>query len=180
MIFRETPIAGVVEIGAEPHADARGLFARLYCPEEFAAAGIAFTPMQVNLSTNLRRHTLRGLHYQNPPHAEAKLVRCIAGRVWDVAVDLRPGPGRGRWHAVELDAERMNAVFLPEGIAHGFLTLSEGAQVLYQMGRLHAPGQGRGVRWDDPDLAIGWPAAPEAISEADRGWPGLRETLGEG
>jgi dTDP-4-dehydrorhamnose 3,5-epimerase len=177
MIFSETPIPGVFEIGAQPHSDARGIFARLYCPEEFAHAGIAFTSTQVNLSTNLRRHTLRGLHFQSPPHAEAKLVRCIAGTVWDVAVDLRPGPGQGRWHAVELDAERMNAVFLPDGIAHGFLTLTDGAQVLYQMGRLHEPGHGRGIRWDDPDLAIAWPGDPEVISDADRAWPGFCEAI---
>lgn len=180
MIFAETPLPGVFEIDARPHRDDRGLFARLYCPEEFARAGIAFSSTQVNLSTNARRHTLRGLHYQDPPHAEAKLVRCIAGRVWDVAVDLRPGRGRGRWHAVELDAARMNAVFLPEGIAHGFLTLTDDAQLLYQMGRPHAPGRGRGIRWDDPDLAIAWPSGPAVISEADRGWPGFREAVDDG
>ncbi len=171
MIFRPTPIPGVVEIEAEPHRDDRGAFARLYCPQEFAAAGIDFTPVQVNLSTNARAHTLRGLHYQAPPHAEAKLVRAVSGRVWDVAVDLRPGAGQGRWHAIELDAARMNAVFLPEGVAHGFLTLTDGAEVLYQMGRLFVPGHGCGIRWDDPDLAIGWPAAPSVISDVDRTWP---------
>ena len=175
MNFRATPIPGVVEIEADPHKDERGAFVRLYCPEEFAQAGIDFTPTQVNLSTNARALTLRGLHYQVPPHAEAKLVRAVAGRVWDVAVDLRPGAGRGQWHAVELDAARMNAVFLPEGVAHGFLTLTEGAAVLYQMGRLFVPGHGRGIRWDDPDLAIAWPAAPCVISRADRAWPLWRE-----
>ena len=175
MIFAETPLPGVIEIAAEPHRDARGAFARFYCPEEFATAGITFAPTQVNLSTNTSRHTLRGLHYQDPPHAEAKLVRCIRGRVWDVAVDLRPGPGLGRWHGIELSAAAMNAVFLPEGVAHGFLTLTEGAELLYQMGRNFVPGQARGIRWDDPDLAISWPAPPAVMSEADRAWPGLRE-----
>lgn len=180
MIFRQTPLRGVVEVEAAPNHDDRGAFARLYCPAEFAEAGIAFAPSQVNLSTNTRALTLRGLHYQEPPYAEAKLVRAVAGRVWDVAVDLRPGPGRGRWHAVELDAGRMNAVFLPEGVAHGFLTLTEGAAVLYQMGRMFEPGHGRGIRWDDPDLAIAWPAAPAVISEADRSWPLWREVAGGG
>lgn len=178
MRFDETPLPGVFEIAATPHSDARGLFVRLYCPDEMAGAGIAFTSTQINLSTNTRRFTLRGLHFQPAPHAEAKLVRCIAGTVWDVAVDLRPGPGQGRWHAVELDARRMNAIFLPEGIAHGFLTLTDGAEVLYQMGRPHLAGQARGIRWDDADLAIAWPAAPEIISEADCAWPGFREALG--
>ncbi len=173
MKFRETPLEGVVEIEAEPHLDDRGGFARLYCPNEFEAAGIRFEPTQVNLSTNDVRHVLRGLHYQNEPYAEAKLVRCIRGRVWDVAVDLTTG----LWHAVELDAERMNAVFLPEGVAHGFLTLTEKADVLYQMGRDHVPGQARGIRWDDPDLGIDWPASPELMSDTDRGWPFWRDVV---
>lgn len=175
MNFAATPIPGVVEITASPHRDARGSFARLYCPEEFAAAGIAFAPGQINLSTNPQRHTLRGLHFQHPPHAEAKLVRAVAGQVWDVAVDLRPGSGFGRWHSVLLDAAAMNAVFLPEGVAHGFLTLSAGAEVLYQMGRPHVPGKAAGLRWDDPALGIDWPAAPLVIGDADRGWPLLAD-----
>ena len=171
MKFLETPLAGVVEIEAEPHLDDRGGFARLYCPNEFEAAGINFRPTQVNLSTNCGRHLLRGLHYQNEPHAEAKLVRCTMGRIWDVAVDLTTGC----WHAVELSAEKMNAVFLPEGVAHGFLTLTANAHVLYQMGRDHVPGQARGIRWDDPDLGIDWPASPEMMSDADREWPRWRD-----
>ena len=179
MILSGTPLPGVFEVAANPHRDDRGAFARLYCPEVFAAQGIDFTSTQINLSTNLRANTLRGLHFQRPPHAEAKLVRCVAGKVWDVAVDLRPGPTLGHWHGVTLDAELMNAVFLPEGVAHGFLTLTENAQVLYQMGRPYQPGQARGIRWDDPDLAIDWPAAPATMSEADTTWPLWREVLPE-
>lgn len=175
MNFSATPIPGVVEIATSPHHDPRGSFARLYCPDEFAAAGIAFTTSQINLSANPLRHTLRGLHFQHPPDAEAKLVRAVVGQVWDVAVDLRPGPGFGRWHAVVLDAAAMNAVFLPEGVAHGFLTLSDGAQVLYQMGSRHVPGKAAGLRWDDPALGINWPAAPALIGDADRGWPLLAD-----
>lgn len=180
MQFEETGLPGVWHIEAEPHGDDRGLFARLYCPQEFAAAGIDFTPRQVNLSTNAERHTLRGLHFQKPPHAEAKLVRVVRGRCWDVAVDLRPGPTRGRWIAYELDAERMNALFLPEGIAHGFLTLSPDTHILYQMGRDYVSGHADGLRWDDPDLAIDWPAPPAVLSDKDRGWPDLatRKDLG--
>lgn len=171
MRFEETELPGVWHIEAEPHGDARGLFARLYCPQEFAAAGIDFTPRQVNLSTNVERHTLRGLHFQKSPHAEAKLVRVVQGRCWDVAIDLRPGPTRGRWIARELSADRMNALFLPEGIAHGFLTLAPDTHILYQMGRDYVPGQADGLRWDDPDLGIDWPAVPAVIADKDRTWP---------
>lgn len=171
MKFTELAVPGAFLVEAEPHGDDRGSFARLYCPEEFAAAGIGFAPSQVNLSRNRTLHTLRGMHYQAPPMAEAKLVRCTAGRVWDVALDLRPGAGFGRWCAVELDAGAVNAVFLPEGVAHGFLTLTPGADVLYQMGRMFEPGHGRGVRWNDPSFGIDWPAPPEVISERDAGWP---------
>jgi len=171
MIFRPTELPGVVRIACEPHEDARGLFARLYCPDEFAAAGIAFAPTQVNLSTNADRFTLRGMHFQKPPHAEAKLVRAVRGRAWDVALDLRTGPTRGKWIAEELDAERLNALFLPKGVAHGFLTLETDTHILYQMGEMHEPGRTDGVRWDDPAFAIDWPAAPRAISDRDRAWP---------
>ncbi len=123
MRFTPTDLPGVVAVDAEPHRDARGAFARLYCPDEFAAAGIDFAPTQVNLSTNTERLTLRGMHFQKPPFAESKLVRVVSGRAWDVALDLRPGPGQGRWTARELTADGMEALFLPEGVAHGFLTL---------------------------------------------------------
>lgn len=171
MIFIDTAIPGVQRVVAQPHGDDRGVFARLYCPEEFAAAGIDFTPTQVNLSTNRAARTLRGLHFQRAPDAEAKLVRVIRGRAWDVALDLRPGPGQGRWIAEELSAEAMNAFFLPEGVAHGFITLEPETHVLYQMGTLFAPGQGDGVRWDDPAFGIDWPALPAVISDKDRAWP---------
>ncbi len=172
MRFVATELPGVVIVEPEPHADERGFFARVYCPVEFAAAGIAFTPRQVNLSRNARALTLRGLHYQDPPFAEAKLVRVTAGRILDVVVDLRDGsPTFRRWVSLELDAAARAAVFIPEGCAHGFLTLTDGADVLYQMGRDHEPGQGRGLRWDDPALAIRWPAEPQVISATDAGWP---------
>ena len=175
MILAPTPIAGMFELTAEVHRDARGAFARLYCPGRFAAAGLASAPTSLNLSVTTHRHTLRGLHFQRPPLAEAKLVRAVAGRVWDVAVDLRAGPGFGRWHAVTLDAGAMNAVFLPEGVAHGFLTLTADAQILYQMGRDHVPGAGLGIAWDDPDLSLPWPSVPRLLSDADRNWPRLRD-----
>jgi len=172
MRFTETALPGVIIVEAEPHADARGAFARIYCPAEFRAAGIDFTPTQVNLSRNTARHTLRGMHYQDPPLAEAKLVRVTHGAIFDVAVDLRPeSPAFRRWVGVELNATSMRGLFLPEGIAHGFLTLSDDTDVLYQMGRDHVPGAGRGVRFDDPAFAIDWPAVPAVISDRDRTWP---------
>lgn len=175
MDFHATALPGVMRVEATPHGDDRGLFARLYCPVEFAEAGLDFTPTQVNLSTNARAHTLRGLHFQKPPRAEAKLVRVVRGRAWDVAVDLRPGPTFGHWTALELTAERMNALFLPEGIAHGFLTLEPETHILYQMGRNFVPGHSDGLRWDDADLAIDWPAAPEVMADQDRAWPPLAD-----
>jgi dTDP-4-dehydrorhamnose 3,5-epimerase len=172
MRFLPTELPGVMVIEPQPHADERGFFARVYCPDAFAAAGIAFTPRQVNLSRNLKALTLRGMHYQPPPYAEAKLVRVTAGRIFDVIIDLREGsPTCRRWTSVELDGESARAVFIPEGCAHGFLTLTDGADVLYQMGRDHSPGQGRGLRWNDPALGIVWPAAPQVISGADAAWP---------
>ncbi len=173
----ETPLPGVFEFQANPHEDARGLFTRLYCPDTFRDAGIDFTSTQINLSTNTRKHTLRGLHFQDPPFAEAKLVRCVKGSVWDVAVDMRPGATLGMWHAVTLDAKAMNAVLLPEGVAHGFLTLTDDADVLYQMGRSYTPGHGKGIRWDDPDLNISWPNMHNVMSEQDANLPSWRAVL---
>lgn len=171
MIFHETPLPGLYEVEALPHRDARGAFARAFCADEFAAAGIAFQPAQTNISTNTAAFTLRGLHFQAPPFAEAKLIRAVQGRAFDVAVDLRPGPTRGRWHGVTLSAAAMNAFFISEGFAHGFLTLEPETTLLYQMAPAYVPGHGAGIRWDDPTLAIDWPAQPQVIADADRALP---------
>ncbi|HEY5048800.1 MAG TPA: dTDP-4-dehydrorhamnose 3,5-epimerase family protein [Rhizomicrobium sp.] len=172
MKFAPLSIQGAYSIVAEPHRDDRGAFARLYCPQEFAAAGIAFAPTQLNLSTNSRRHTLRGLHYRMSPFAEAKCVRTIQGRAFDAIVDLRPqSPTYRRWTSVVLDPQSLTAVFVPEGCAHGFLTLEDETTLLYQMGKNFATGYDRGVRWNDPAFAIAWPAAPAVISERDAGYP---------
>jgi len=175
-----TDLPDVWRLDTDPHGDARGLFARLYCPETLARHGIAFASTQINLSTNPVRHTLRGLHFQKPPHAEAKLVRVIRGRAFDVVVDLRTGPTRGRWIAEELSADNLRALLLPEGVAHGFLTLEQDTHILYQMGRPYVPGHADGVRWDDPAFAIPWPARPAVISDKDRAWPDFasRDDLG--
>lgn len=175
MRFTPTPIAGVVRVAAEPHADDRGLFARLHCPEEFAAAGIAFAPAQTSISRNPKAGTLRGMHYQAAPHAETKLVRVTRGRVFDVAVDLRPdSPTYRQWTGAELSADNLAGLFIPEGIAHGFLTLEPDSDVVYQIAPAYRPGHDAGVRWNDPAFGIEWPAQPQLISERDASYPDHR------
>jgi dTDP-4-dehydrorhamnose 3,5-epimerase len=173
MRFLLTTLPGVLRIDAEPQRDARGLFARLFCPEEFAAAGIAdFRTWQVSLSRNPTCHTLRGMHFQAAPHDEAKLVRAVRGRAYDVVIDLRRDSPRYReWIAVELDAVAMNAVFVPEGCAHGFLTLQPDTEIMYQISPVHVPGKARGVRWNDPAFAVRWPAEPALMDARDACWP---------
>ena len=168
MRFTETVIAGVVVVDIEPRADERGAFARLQCPEEFAAAGHPFTPIQTSLSRNPRAGTLRGMHYQLATHAEAKLVRVVRGRMFDVALDLRPAsPTYRHWTAAELSADNARALLIPEGVAHGFLTLEPDTDVLYQISPAFRPGHEAGVRWVDPAFDITWPAAPALISDRD-------------
>jgi dTDP-4-dehydrorhamnose 3,5-epimerase len=172
MRFSETGIAGVAIVHAELHEDARGAFARLHCPDEFAAAGHPFEPVQTSLSRNPHAGTLRGMHYQPLPHAEAKLVRAVRGRMFDVALDLREGsPTYRRWTSAELSADNMRALLIPDGVAHGFLTLEPDTDVLYQISPAFQPGHEAGVRWDDPAFAIAWPAAPKIISERDASYP---------
>ncbi|TCZ51088.1 dTDP-4-dehydrorhamnose 3,5-epimerase family protein [Roseicella aquatilis] len=172
MRFRATALPGLVEVLAEPAADARGRFLRTWCAEEFAAAGLGFRPHQVSLSENRARHTLRGLHWQARPAGECKLVRCLRGAVFDVAVDLRPdSPAYRRWVGVELRAEAHNALLIPAGFAHGFLTLTENAWLEYMIDAPYRPEAARGARWNDPAFGIAWPAAPAVISERDATWP---------
>lgn len=172
MRFAPTMIAGVVVVEADPVLDDRGAFARLHCPAEFADAGIDFAPAQTSLSRNTAALTLRGMHYQPAPHGETKLVRVVRGRIFDVALDLRPGSATlGRWTGVELDAAGARALFIPEGVAHGFLTLEPDTDVLYQIAPGHTPGYAAGVRWNDPAFAIAWPAAPTLMSPADAAYP---------
>ena len=172
MRFRETALRGVIELLAEPAADARGRFLRTWCAEEFAAAGLGFRPHQVSISENRARHTLRGMHWQAAPAEERKLVRCLRGVVFDVAVDLRPdSPTHRRWVGVELRAEQHNALLIPQGCAHGFLTLTEDAWLEYMIDAPYVPGTARGARWNDPAFGIAWPAAPAVISDRDAHWP---------
>jgi dTDP-4-dehydrorhamnose 3,5-epimerase len=167
-----TPLPGLLVLDGAPHEDERGSFARLWCRDTLAAAGFDWPLAQANLSTNRARHTLRGLHWQEPPVEEAKVVRCLRGAIWDVAVDIRPAsPSFRRWHAEELTAANGRALAIPPGFAHGFLTLAEESDVLYLMGAPYAPALARGARWDDPAFAIAWPATPAVIGPRDRVFP---------
>jgi dTDP-4-dehydrorhamnose 3,5-epimerase len=175
MRFRETPLAGVWEIELERFEDERGWFARSFDGEELAAHGIELEVVQCNSSYNERAGTLRGMHYQADPHGEPKLVRCVRGAIFDVALDLREGsPTRASWHGVELGERDARMLFIPAGVAHGFQTLTPASEVLYVMGHRYVPEAARGVRFDDPAFAIEWPAPPpggRVISERDRGYP---------
>lgn len=175
MKFSPTDIPGPLVVETTRSYDERGYFARTFAEEEFAAAGLEFRPVQASVSFNDRRLTLRGLHFQEPPHAEAKLVRCARGSIFDVAVDLRAGSETyGRWTAVELTAENLNALFIPEGFAHGFETLEEDCEVHYMISAAYEPSAAKGIRWNDPALEIAWPAQPEVISDRDADFPDFR------
>jgi dTDP-4-dehydrorhamnose 3,5-epimerase len=172
MRFTDTRIEGAFIVDVEPYADGRGLFARTFCEREFAAAGLAARFVQCSVSTNYRRGTLRGMHYQHPPAAEIKLVRCTAGAIYDVIVDLRPESPTFRQHlAVTLSARDRRALYIPEMVAHGFQTLDDDTEVFYHISQFYAPDQAAGVRFDDPALAIPWPLPVSVISEKDRSWP---------
>jgi dTDP-4-dehydrorhamnose 3,5-epimerase len=173
MRFLSTAIDGVRLVEVEPKLDERGFFARLYCPQEFAAAGISFNPCQTSLSYNRRQRTLRGMHYATEP--EAKLVRCTRGRIFDVVADIRKNsPTFMRWCGFELDAASARALFIPAGIAHGFLTLEDDCDLVYQMDRIYRTGFDAGLRWDDPAFAIAWPARPEVINPRDAAYPNFK------
>lgn len=179
MRFGATEIDGVWIIEPDRQADERGWFARTHCAEEFAARGLTSEFAQCNASFNRRRGTLRGLHYQVAPAAEAKLIRCVRGALFDVAVDLRPGSATlGRWVAATLSADSGTAIHIPEGCAHGFQTLSDDTELFYQISTPYRPGLTRGVRWNDPELAIAWPLDRPVLSDRDRALPSLAEALG--
>lgn len=172
MQFRDTPIAGCWLVIQEPIEDERGHFARTFCAAEFAARGLTPAVAQSSVSYNRRARTLRGMHYQAAPHREAKLISCLRGQLFDVVVDLRRGPGLGRWFGVELREGDGTAVFAPEGTAHGFLTLVDDTTVQYQISEPYRPELSRGVRFDDPAFGIRWPLAGDFIMSArDRGYP---------
>ena len=172
MIWRETELAGAFVVESEPIEDERGWFARIYDEGELEQNGLATRFAQGSLAYNKERGTLRGMHYQADPHAEAKLVRCISGAVHDVIVDLRPAsPTFKRWVAVELTAASGRMLYVPEGLAHGYLTLENESETLYLISAPYAPEAGRGVRWDDQAFGIAWPDEPRVLSEKDKAWP---------
>ncbi len=174
MRFEETPLPGAWVIDVDALSDERGWFARTFDQAEFAARGLCAEVVQANASFNARRDTLRGLHYQAEPHGESKLVRCVRGAVFDVAVDLRPeSPTHCGWHAVELSADNRRMFYIPAGLAHGFQTLTDDCELHYLMGRRYVPEAARGVRWDDRAFAVAWPesAGERTMSERDRGYP---------
>lgn len=172
MRFEPLPLGGAYVVMREPHADERGSFARMWSSTEFAERGLASTIVECSLSITPRRGTLRGLHYQRPPHQETKYVTCVQGSIWDVIVDLRhDSPTFRRWHGMQVSGEELAALYVPEGFAHGFLTLSDDVVVLYQMSAPHVADAATGVRWDDPAFAIEWPTSPLMVGVRDRSFP---------
>jgi dTDP-4-dehydrorhamnose 3,5-epimerase len=169
--FEPAPLAGAVVVDVERQVDERGFFARTWCAEEFAAAGLPDFVAQSSVSWNEHVHTLRGMHLQDAPYGEGKLVRCTRGAVFDVIVDVRPESATYLAHfSVRLDEDNRRSLFVPPGVAHGFLTLTERTEVLYQMDVPYVADAARGFRWDDPLFAIAWPATPAVVSERDRSY----------
>jgi dTDP-4-dehydrorhamnose 3,5-epimerase len=177
VIFEETAIPGAFVLELEKREDERGFFARAWCAREFSEHGLSTDLSQSNVAHNRRRGTIRGLHYQRAPHEEAKLVRCTRGAIYDVVLDLRPGsPTYKRWAAFELTADNRRMLYIPEGCAHGYQTLTDGTETLYQVSEFYAPDCEGGVRWDDDAFAIAWPDADERLlSEKDATWPDYLE-----
>jgi dTDP-4-dehydrorhamnose 3,5-epimerase len=170
--FVPTTLGGAYVIEQERRADERGFFARTWCAQEFAAHGLEPGLAQCSVSFNHRRGTLRGMHYQAPPFAEVKLLRCTRGAVFDVAVDLRPdSPTFRKWVGVELTADDGRALYVPRGFAHGFYSLVDSTEVAYQISTEYRPDAARGVRWNDPLLGVAWPGPVEVIAPRDRDYP---------
>ena len=176
MIFRETKLKGAFIIEPERLEDERGFFARTFCQEEFKTHRLNPGMVQCNISFNKKKGTLRGMHYQVAPHEETKLARCTRGAIYDVIIDLRPdSPTFKQWVAVELTADNRRMLYIPKGFAHGFQTLEDNTEVLYQMSEFYHPECARGVRWDDPAFGIEWPPAEQRIISAeDQAYPNFQ------
>lgn len=176
MTFRETELNGAFIIEPEKFEDERGFFARSFSADEFEAHGLTSVLVECSLSFNRRRHTIRGMHFQRAPHAQAKLVRCTAGAIYDVIIDLRPDSTTfGRWVGVELTAENRHMLYVPEGLAHGFQTLSDETEVFYQLSAPYMLASCGGVRWNDPAFAVRWRANDGVtINERDQAYPDFR------
>lgn len=172
MIFNRGRLDGVWLLDLEKRGDDRGFFARVFCAAEFAAHGMETAFPQMNTNYSPRKGTLKGLHWQSGPHAEAKLVRCISGRAYEMLVDMRPqSPTFRQWEAHILDSAERKLLYLPPGFAHGFLALEDDTEITYMVSQPYAPGAERGVRYDDPGLGLEWPIPITAVSEKDRNWP---------
>ena len=172
MIFTETKLPGAYVIEVEKREDQRGFFGRTFCREEFEAHGLNSQVVQCNTSFNKRKGTLRGMHFQAVPFAEAKLVRCTSGSIYDVIIDLRPASRTFKQHfAVELSAANQRMLYIPENMAHGFQTLEDDTEVFYQMSQMFSAEHARGIRWNDPAFGIEWPADERIITERDRNYP---------
>jgi dTDP-4-dehydrorhamnose 3,5-epimerase len=172
MKFYPTPLDGAYTIELEKRGDDRGFFARLYCQHEFKSAGIPTEVVQINNSLSAKAGTLRGMHYQLPPAAETKIVRCIRGALYDVIIDLRPDSSTFcKWFGTELSAENRSMMYVPQGFAHGFITLADDTEAFYLVNAFYAPGAERGLRFNDPRFNIVWPQTPVDISDKDRNWP---------
>lgn len=172
MIFSPISIAGAFVVDLEPRADARGSFARAFCQREFEAQGITFNVAQCNLARTHHAGVVRGLHYQEAPHEEQKLVRCVAGAVYDVLVDMRPAsPTYRAVFCARLDAVNRQALFIPAGVAHGYQALEDNTEFLYMTDAFYAPGVDKGVRYSDPAISVAWPLPPRDVAERDQQWP---------
>jgi dTDP-4-dehydrorhamnose 3,5-epimerase len=177
MNFRECCVSGVWIIDPSPHCDERGRFMRAWCAREFEQHGVHFLPVQANMQFSPRKGTVRGLHLQAAPAAEAKLVRCTRGGIFDVAVDLRPeSPSFGQWCSADLTAENGRMLYVPEGCAHGFQSIEPNSEATYLTSAFYAPEWCRGARFDDPAFGIQWPLPVTAISEQDSSWPLIQVT----
>jgi dTDP-4-dehydrorhamnose 3,5-epimerase len=174
MKFIPLPLSGAYRVDIEPQSDSRGFFARMFCKDEFAAQGLDDHWVQCNTSLSQRIGTIRGLHFQRPPAAEAKLIRCLRGSIFDVIVDIRKGsPTFGRWHGEVLDDENRSMLFVPRGFAHGFQTLTDNVEMLYFHSAPFSRDHQGGVRWNDPRIAVIWPTEPTEVSVRDAGLPYL-------
>jgi dTDP-4-dehydrorhamnose 3,5-epimerase len=172
VLFEETSLKGAFIVHPEPHSDERGFFARVWCKREFENEGLNPRLVQSSISYNKLKGTLRGMHYQVAPHAEAKLVRCTRGSIFDVVIDLRDeSPTFKQWVGVELTEENRDALYVPEGFGHGFLTLEDDCEILYNISEYYAPDAERGLRFDDPAIGIEWPLRVKVISTQDASWP---------
>lgn len=176
MIFKETSLKGAFIIEPELKEDERGFFARTWCQREFMDHGLNTSLVQCNISFNRIKGTLRGMHFQRPPYEEAKLVRCTMGKIYDVIIDLRPDSATfKKWFALELSDDNRTMLYIPEGFAHGFITLTDNTEVFYQMSQFYHPEYADGVRWNDPAFNINWPIDVKVISDKDKGFPDFSE-----